>query len=250
MHVTTRRSTRAHSGGLGRTWCVPWPAGTCGKHRQGRCRHYAPPRSALERVSPMGGSGRRPMMRAPRFAAAAQAGGAGPHVQLHRALPDHGNFLCLITPLCSNLYGDLPPCLPRGLYERAHIIRYFPHRPRVGRGRDPCGDGREHGGVRAGGAVGAAGRRGRGDVEHGQQGAGVQLRGLRVPPARLGAPRPAGGPARGDARPAHRLGGVDPGAEQLELERRPGAHDVERCRAPVIPRYSRQKAEQSRPARR
>ena len=31
-------------------------------------------------------------------------------------------FLCLITPLCSYLYGGLYG----GLYERAHIIRYFP----------------------------------------------------------------------------------------------------------------------------
>jgi hypothetical protein len=32
------------------------------------------------------------------------------------------HFLCLITPLCSYLYGGLYG----GLYERAHIIRYFP----------------------------------------------------------------------------------------------------------------------------
>ena len=32
------------------------------------------------------------------------------------------SFLCLITPLCSYLYGGLYG----GLYERAHIIRYFP----------------------------------------------------------------------------------------------------------------------------
>jgi hypothetical protein len=31
------------------------------------------------------------------------------------------HFLCLITPLCSYLYGGLYG----GLYERAHIIRYF-----------------------------------------------------------------------------------------------------------------------------
>jgi hypothetical protein len=31
------------------------------------------------------------------------------------------SFLCLITPLCSYLYGGLY----RGLYEKAHIIRYF-----------------------------------------------------------------------------------------------------------------------------
>ena len=31
-------------------------------------------------------------------------------------------FLCLITPMCSYLYGGLYG----GLYERAHIIRYFP----------------------------------------------------------------------------------------------------------------------------
>ena len=36
------------------------------------------------------------------------------------------SFLCLITPLCSYLYGYLYG----GLYERAHIIRYFPP-PRV-----------------------------------------------------------------------------------------------------------------------
>ena len=34
------------------------------------------------------------------------------------------DFLCLITPLCSYLYGGLYG----GLYERAHIIRYFPRR--------------------------------------------------------------------------------------------------------------------------
>jgi hypothetical protein len=31
------------------------------------------------------------------------------------------DFLCLVTPLCSYLYGGLYG----GLYERAHIIRYF-----------------------------------------------------------------------------------------------------------------------------
>jgi hypothetical protein len=35
------------------------------------------------------------------------------------------HFLCLITPLCSYLYGSLYG----GSYARAHIIRYFPPRP-------------------------------------------------------------------------------------------------------------------------
>jgi hypothetical protein len=35
---------------------------------------------------------------------------------------ERNDFLGLITPLCSYLYGGL--C--GGLYERAHIIRYFP----------------------------------------------------------------------------------------------------------------------------
>jgi hypothetical protein len=34
----------------------------------------------------------------------------------------NASFLCLIMPLCSYLYGGLY----WGLYERAHIIRYFP----------------------------------------------------------------------------------------------------------------------------
>jgi hypothetical protein len=41
------------------------------------------------------------------------------------------HFLCLITPLCSYLYGGLYGWL----YERAHIIRYFLtrlHRKRTG----------------------------------------------------------------------------------------------------------------------
>jgi hypothetical protein len=37
-------------------------------------------------------------------------------------LSEGGSFLCLITPLRSCLYGGLHG----GLYERAHIIRYFP----------------------------------------------------------------------------------------------------------------------------
>jgi hypothetical protein len=39
------------------------------------------------------------------------------------------SFLCLITPLCSYLYGGLYG----GLYERAHIIRIGPVRVRGGR---------------------------------------------------------------------------------------------------------------------
>jgi hypothetical protein len=40
------------------------------------------------------------------------------------------SFLCLITPLCSYLYGGLYG----GLHERAHIIRYFPRLPQVAHG--------------------------------------------------------------------------------------------------------------------
>jgi hypothetical protein len=39
----------------------------------------------------------------------------------HQISHDSLSFLCLITPLCSYLYGGLYG----GLYERAHIIRYF-----------------------------------------------------------------------------------------------------------------------------
>jgi hypothetical protein len=39
-----------------------------------------------------------------------------------RALDLREDFLCLITPLCSYLYGGLYG----GLYERAHIIRCYP----------------------------------------------------------------------------------------------------------------------------
>jgi hypothetical protein len=46
-----------------------------------------------------------------------------------------GSFLCLITPMCSYLYGGLYG----RMYERAHVIRYFPPlAPRstaIGRGR-------------------------------------------------------------------------------------------------------------------
>jgi ABC-type multidrug transport system fused ATPase/permease subunit len=45
-----------------------------------------------------------------------------------------GNFLCLITPLCSYLYG----VLYGGLYERSHIIRYFLTRS-VGASPKPSG---------------------------------------------------------------------------------------------------------------
>ena len=43
----------------------------------------------------------------------------------------HDYFLCMITPLCSYLYGGLSG----GLYERAHIIRYFPPMAASGGGR-------------------------------------------------------------------------------------------------------------------
>jgi hypothetical protein len=56
----------------------------------------------------------------------------GAAVRPHPRQGARGSFLCLITPLCSYLYGGLYG----GLYERAHIIRYFPIFPRQGaRGR-------------------------------------------------------------------------------------------------------------------